>query len=137
MTIARRQGIQFSALERALDELNYARNSMIHGGALPSLEWNVVTLAFLGARFWIALFKRLLSWEGVRPWDEADECDVVGLQALAIHGRTSLEEGYTAYRRAVDDCQRETLDRRVREHLNRLLGPETGEAPGSSEAPPG
>ncbi len=34
--VARRRGVQFSALERALDELNFARNRVVHGGARPN-----------------------------------------------------------------------------------------------------
>jgi hypothetical protein len=49
-TRARREGVQFSALECALDELNFARNRILHGGRLPELEWNVATLALEGER---------------------------------------------------------------------------------------
>lgn len=116
----RRQGIDFSALERAMDELNFARNRMIHDGFVPQLDWNVVTLAYLGSRFWIALFKRILAWEGVRDWTEDDECDVVGLQALARDGRASFEDGCAAYEQAVRDCHWNHTERRVLEHLERM-----------------
>lgn len=117
---ARLRGIEFSALERAMDELNFARNRMIHDGFIPQLEWNLVTLAYLGSRFWIALFKRILAWEGVRAWTEDDECDLVGLQALAREGRTYFADGYTAYEQAVRDCHWDNIGRRVTEHLERM-----------------
>jgi len=122
--IARCRGVQFSVLERALDELNFARNRMVHDGFVPTLDWNVVTLAFLGSRFWIALFKRILAWEGVRSWTQEDDCDVAGLQALAKEGQVSFDDGYTAYRRAVEECGRQHLQQRVLNHLERLMGPE-------------
>ncbi len=116
---ARRRGIEFSALERAMDELNFARNRMVHDGFVPQLDWNVVTLAFLGSRFWVALFKRILAWEGVRKWTEDDECDLVGMQAFAREGRTSFGDGYAAYEQAVRDCHWDHTERRVIEHLER------------------
>jgi len=122
VTKAQKAGIQFSVLERALDDLHFARSKMLHAGACPPLEWNVVTLAFLGSRFWIALFKKLMSWEGARPWTDDDECEVVGLQALAKRGQQSLPDGYGAYEDAVKRCRDEKLRRRVLEHLERLHG---------------
>ncbi len=127
INVARAQGIRFSALERAMDELNFARNRMIHGGFLPQLEWNVVTLAYLGSRFWIALFKRILAWEGARDWTEDDECDVVGLQAFAREGRTSFGDGYAAYEQAVRDCHWDHTERRAIEYLERME--KEGQAP--------
>ncbi len=120
LTKAREEGVQFSLLERALDQLNFARNAKVHEGVCPPLEWNVVTLAFLGSRFWIALFKRVLSWEGVRQWTDDDECEVIGLQALARHGQASLVEGYEAYERAVERCDSEKAGQRFAEYLERL-----------------
>lgn len=122
VTAARSEGVQFSVLERALDELNFARNGMVHGGFCPPLEWNLVTLAFLGSRFWIALFKRILSWEGVCQWADDDECEVIGLQALASYGQASFVEGYKAYETAVEQCRSEKLRQRAAEYLGHLLG---------------
>ena len=113
VTGAQSAGVEFSALERALDELNYARNRMIHDGALPVLEWPALTLAFLGARFWMALFRRILAWEGVRKWTDADDCEVIGLQRLAASRASDFKEDYVAYLAAIRDC----LDRRVREQI--------------------
>lgn len=113
VTVAQRQGILFSSLERALDELNYARNRMVHDGMVPPLEWPVITLAFLGSRFWIALFKRILAWEGVREWTEEDDCEIVGLQALAASREIDFRNAYAAYLAAIDRCR----DHRLRERL--------------------
>ncbi len=106
-TVARKQGIQFSTLERALDELNFARNRVVHGGARPKLEWEVATLALLGAKFFNLLIKRILFWEGARAWSDDDACEAVGLHAFAkaSHGST-LVAGYEAYEGAAKDCRR-------------------------------
>ncbi len=122
ITVAQQRGIQFSALERALDELNFARNRMVHDGFVPGLDWNLVALAFLGSRFWIALFKRILEWEGVRPWIEDDQCDLVGLHALARDGQTSFDDGHAGYEQAVNRCHWDHVHRRAMEHLERLAG---------------
>jgi len=116
---AQGRGVQFSMLERAMDELNFARNRMVHDGFIPPLDWDLVSLAYLGSRFWVAIFKRILAWEGVRDWTEDDECDVVGLQALAREGRTSFADGYAAYEQAVRDCHWNHTEQRVIEHLER------------------
>lgn len=120
-TRARREGIEFSALERALDELNFARNRILHGGGLPALDWNVATLALLGAKFFVLLFKRILAWEDVRPWTDDDDCEAVGLHAFARDGRTSLVDGYRAYERAGEECQRGRQRQRMVEEFERLM----------------
>lgn len=119
---ARANGLQFSAVERALDELNFARNRVVHDGFISALVWDVVSLAFLGARFWVVTFKRILEWEGVRPWTEGDECERVGLHAFAMQGQDSIVAGYAAYRQALNDCYRAQTRKRVLEHLDRLTG---------------
>jgi hypothetical protein len=111
---ARGKGVLFSALERALDELNWARNRIVHDGFISDpLDWATESLAYLGSRFWIVAFKRILAWEGVRKWTDKDECEVIGLQALAKDGQKSLIQGYQAYERAVKECH----DRQVRERF--------------------
>ena len=120
-TVARKQGIQFSTLERALDELNFARNRVVHGGTPPKLEWDVATLALLGAKFFILLIKRVLFWEGARAWNDDDACEAVGLHAFAqaSHGAT-LVAGYDAYERAAQECHRVRDRERMMAELKRL-----------------
>lgn len=120
-TRARGEGVDFSALERALDELNFARNRLLHHGRLPDLEWNVATLAPLGAKFFALLFKRILAWEDVRAWTDEDECEAVGLHAFARDGRASLVDGYHAYECAFEECQRGRQRRRMAEEFERLM----------------
>ena len=100
-------------LERALDELNFARNRILHGGQRPALEWDVATLALLGAMFFVLLMKRILAWEEVRAWTDADACGAMGLHAFARDSRTSLVDGHRAYERAVEECLRERERRRM------------------------
>jgi hypothetical protein len=118
-TRARRDGVQFSVLERALDELNFARNRILHGGQRPALEWDVATLALLGAKFFVLLMKRILAWEEVRPWTDADACEAIGLYAFARDGRASLVDGYQAYERAVEECRRARQRQRMVEEFER------------------
>jgi hypothetical protein len=134
-TVARRQGGQFSALERALDELNFARNRVMHGGSRPTLEWHVESLALLGAKFFTLLVKRILAWEGARPWTDDDACEAVGLHAFAqaSHG-ASLVAGYDAYERAAQECHRSRDRERMMAEWERLQR-EMGNAPPDSPDP--
>jgi hypothetical protein len=127
-TSARKQGVQFSVLERALDELNFARNRVVHGGTPPTLEWNVMTLALLGAKFFILLIKRILFWEGARAWSDDDVCEAVGLHAFAqaSHGKTLLD-GYDAYEHAARECRMTRERERMIAEWERQR--ETGKAP--------
>jgi hypothetical protein len=113
-TVARKQGIQFSTLERALDELNFARNRVIHGGGWPQLEWDVATLALLGAKFFNLLIRRILFWEGARAWTDNDACEAVALHAFAhASHKNTLVAGYEAYERAENECR----DARILERI--------------------
>jgi len=114
---ARLSGIKFSALERALDELNWARNRIVHDGFVSSTEWGITPLAFLGSRFFIIAFKKILAWENVRKWTDEDDCEVLGLQAFAKEGQTSLTTGYDALKRTVTDC---CFHRSIEETLKNL-----------------
>jgi hypothetical protein len=101
--------------------LNFARNRLLHGGRLPALEWNVATLALVGAKFFVLLVKRILAWENVRAWTDDDECEAVGLHAFARDGRASLVDGYRAYESAIEQCQQTHQMRRLREEFERLM----------------
>lgn len=102
---ARKNGIEFSVLERALDELNWARNRIVHDGLVPSSDWEITSLAFLGSRFFIIAFKRILAWENARNWTDEDDCEALGLQAFSKEGRTSLSAGYEALKKTVGECR--------------------------------
>jgi hypothetical protein len=114
------RGTVLSVLERALDELNFARNRVVHDGEVPQLDWHEAVLAYIGSRFWIVAFKRVLEWEGVRVWTEADDCEVRGLQAFALAGQTTFENAQVAYERAVRECRDEQVRANVLAHLERL-----------------
>lgn len=119
---ARNSGIVFSTLERALDELNFARNRMVHDGFVPPTDWQIMSLAHLGSRFWIIAFKRILAWEGVRKWTDKDACEALGLQALAKESRASLQDGHKAYERAIEECRREITKRQMLDVWQHLSG---------------
>jgi hypothetical protein len=121
--------VPFSVLERALDELNFARNKVVHEGRIPQLDWPEAVLAYLGARFWILAFKRVLQWEGVRAWSEADTCELRGLEAFALNSRTSFGDGQTAYERALQECRDEQFRARAVADIEALMRGAAGTPP--------
>lgn len=113
VTEMQKTGKEFSWLERCVDDLNMARNMVTHVGFVDGnkMGWPTMSLAFVGSRFFVACFKRMLEWEAGFKFLEKDDADVFALGYLAKYSRKNLLRGFGAYRRAHKRC----LDMKIRD----------------------